>query len=254
METLINAHRALISVFFNVSNSLCNKELRREPLIGRNMRPISGSLRINTMRGIAVIGGECPAGEVLQKIIHADNLLAAVDSGLIPLEEAGFIPDLIVGDMDSLDTPERLKKYNPESIIRYSEYKDYTDTELALDLLRRRGCDEIWIAGGGGGRIDHLFALYALFERENPPDRWFIPGYEMRLIKTKSILELPAGCQVSLFPLGAGPWKIKSLGLQWPLDNLPWTRGFFSISNIMADARAELNPVEGTFLLIIPEN
>ncbi len=38
-ETLINAHRALIGVFFNVGNSLCSKELRREPLIGRMLRP-----------------------------------------------------------------------------------------------------------------------------------------------------------------------------------------------------------------------
>jgi thiamine pyrophosphokinase len=205
------------------------------------------------MKGIAVIGGECPSKKVLQEIIHADDVLIAADSGLIPLEEAGFVPHFIVGDMDSLDTIDRLKKYPSEKIIRFNTDKDYTDTELALNLLMQKNCEEIWIIGGGGGRIDHLFALYALFEREKAPNRWFIPYYELRLIKTQTVLELPKNCQISLFPLGSGPWKIESRGIKWPLDNLPWERGFCSISNITNDDVQELNPLQGRFLLIIPK-
>jgi thiamine pyrophosphokinase len=210
------------------------------------------------MKGIAIIGGECPQKEKLQKIIHANNPLQSVqiiaaDSGLIPLEEAGIVPDFIVGDMDSLDNLERLEKYPKEKIIQYRKDKDYTDTELALELLMQNGCDEVWIIGGGGGRIDHLFALYSLFEREKAPDRWFIPAYELRLIKNKTSLTLPKDLQVSLFPLGGGPWEIQSCGLKWPLDNLPWERGFCSISNVVGDHVQELNPIKGQFLLIIPE-
>jgi thiamine pyrophosphokinase len=204
------------------------------------------------MKGIAIIGGECPSKEVLKKIIQVEDLLIAADSGLIPLEEAGFVPHFIVGDMDSLDTLERLKKYPREIIIQYPKDKDYTDTELALELLWEKGCDEVWIIGGGGGRIDNLFALYSIFERERAPDRWLIPGYELRLIKGKTTLELPQERQVSLFPLGNGPWKIHSRGLKWPLDNLPWKRGFCSISNLVSDDVQELNPLQGSFLLIIP--
>jgi thiamine pyrophosphokinase len=204
------------------------------------------------MKGIAVIGGECPSQERLRKIIHlnAPVQVIAADSGLIPLEEAGIVPDFIVGDMDSLDTLERLQKYPPEKIIKYPQDKDFTDTELALEVLRQNGCDEVWIVGGGGGRIDHLFALYALFERENAPDRWFIPHYELRLIKGKTALALPKNTQISLFPLGNGPWKIQSRGLKWPLDELPWKRGFCSISNVTSDDIQELNPLQGRFLLI----
>jgi thiamine pyrophosphokinase len=204
------------------------------------------------MRGIAVIGGECPSKEILQKIIQADDVLIAADSGLIPLEEAGFAPHLIVGDMDSLDALDRLVKYPREIIMQFPKDKDYTDTELALNQLWEKGCDEVWIIGGGGGRIDHMFALYSLFEREKAPNRWFIPHFELRLINAETSMELPAGCQLSLFPLGNGPWKITSRGLKWPLDNLPWKRGFCSISNIVDGDIQTLNPLEGRFLLIIP--
>ncbi len=206
------------------------------------------------MRGIAVIGGECPSKERLRKIIQADDVLLAADSGLIPLEEAGFVPHLIVGDMDSLDKTERLEKYPSEIIMQYPHDKDYTDTELALEHLQQKGCDEVLIIGGGGGRVDHLFALYSLFEREKAPSRWLIPGYELCLIKTKTALELPLNAQISLFPLGSGPWKIQSRGLKWPLDNLPWKRGFCSISNIAVEDSQELNPIEGSFLLIVPQH
>jgi thiamine pyrophosphokinase len=209
----------------------------------------------NTMKGIAVIGGECPPKERLQKIIPINELLhiVAADSGLIPLEEAGIIPDFIVGDMDSLDNLERLQKYPQEKILKYPSDKDYTDTELAIEVLMKNGCDEVWIIGGGGGRVDHFFALYALFEQKRAPNRWFIPGYEMRLINTHTALELPKDTQVSLFPLGTGPWEIKSGGLKWPLDHLPWKRGFCSISNVTSDEHQELNPLQGRFLLILPE-
>jgi thiamine pyrophosphokinase len=204
------------------------------------------------MKGIAVIGGECPSKEVLQKIIQVDDVLVAADSGLIPLEEAGFVPHFIVGDMDSIDKLERLEKYPPEIIIQFPKDKDYTDTELALETLMQNSCDEVWIIGGGGGRIDHLFALYSIFEREKTPDRWIIPGYELRVIKSKTLMKLPVDYQISLFPLGNGPWKIQSRGFKWPLDNLPWKRGFCSISNLTNDEVQELNPLQGRFLLVVP--
>jgi thiamine pyrophosphokinase len=59
--------------------------------------------------------------------------------------------------------------------------------------------------------------------------------------------------QISLFPLGSCPWKITGRGLKWPLDNLPWKRGFCSLSNLTDSDVQELNPLEGRFLLITPE-
>jgi thiamine pyrophosphokinase len=64
--------------------------------------------------------------------------------------------------------------------------------------------------------------------------------------------EVPPGSLVSVFPLGAGPWKAESRGLRWPLNDLPWAPGFFGISNIAGEGLFSINVTAGRFLLILP--
>ena len=212
------------------------------------------------LRGIAFIGGESPCPEALRKIAEGADILAAADSGLVACEGAGLRPDWVLGDMDSLDDPGRLEKYSPERVRRYPCDKDFTDTELALALLEENGCDEIWLAGGGGGRTDHLFAIRSLFERNDPPDRWFPGsgasegGEEIRCLKEGKILSttLPPESLVSVFPLGAGPWEAESSGLKWPLNGLSWERGFFGVSNVALNGPFEIRSFRGRFMVIMP--
>jgi thiamine pyrophosphokinase len=154
--------------------------------------------------------------------------------------------------MDSLTDLGRLKKYPEEKIMRYPEDKDYTDTELALRLLWDQGCEETWILGGGGGRIDHLLAIRSLFERDPSPTRWVTSEDDIHGITGAASWELPPGSLVSVFPLGAGPWKAESRGLRWSLDDLPWTPGFFGISNIAGEGPFSIKVTEGRFLVILP--
>jgi thiamine pyrophosphokinase len=217
------------------------------------------------MRGIAFIGGEAPppalTGRLLARAAAEPGgvLIAAADSGLVAAEAAGVRPGWIIGDMDSLD-PRRLEAYPPERVLRHSHNKDYTDTELALDLLRARGCAAIWLFGGGGGRTDHLLALVSLFERRTVPERWLTAGEDIRALRAgeEAVFELSdiAG-PVSVFPLGRGPWKMESRGLRWPLDNFPWRRGVFSISNERAAPSGSrgsfhLRAARGRFLVLLP--
>ena len=208
------------------------------------------------MRGLAVIGGEGPLPCVLREIALGAGLLVAADSGLMACEEAGLKPDWICGDMDSLDDISRLAGYPREKVLRHPRDKDLTDTELALELLREQGCDEIWISGGGGGRLDHLFAIRALFERDDGPDRWFPGGIEadIRRIREGAILaaDLPPGSIVSVFVLGMGPWEAGSSGLKWPLSGLNWKIGSYGISNVTLGASFEIHSKRGSFMAILP--
>jgi thiamine pyrophosphokinase len=167
-------------------------------------------------------------------------------------EAAGLRPDWIVGDMDSLDDPRRLNSYPAGRVIRSPRDKDDTDTELLLALLWEQGCDEVWLAGGGGGRLDHLLAIQALFEREKSPDRWITAGEDVCRIGEGRILERGRGGTVSVFPLGTGPWQAESRGLKWPLAGLPWKRGFFGISNLAGESGFSIRALRGNFLVIMP--
>jgi len=205
------------------------------------------------LKGIAIIGGEGPKSGTLKKLAEQADLIVAADSGLVACEEAGIVPDWIVGDMDSLGDPRRLEKYPAEKVIRHRSDKDLSDTELALSLLWDKGCGEIWLAGGGGGRTDHLLAICALFERERAPDRWFTSGEEIRCLKEGQTLSVSAaiGSIVSIFPLGRGPWQAESSGLKWPLNGVAWESGCFSLSNAAEKSPLELRSKKGNFLLIV---
>jgi thiamine pyrophosphokinase len=188
--------------------------------------------------GIVFTGGEAPEPAQSRAIVQearvqTEVLVCAADSGLFAAEACGEKPSWIIGDMDSLGPggEGRLGAYSPSKILRYPPDKDYTDTELAISLLYEKGCGRIWIIGGGGGRLDHLFAIRSLFEREQPPERWITPDTDIRCLKSPGKLEAGRGSPISVFPLGEGPWKAASKGLKWPLTGLVWNRGFFGVSN-----------------------
>ena len=212
------------------------------------------------MRGIMFIGGEGPSPEAIRKIAAGANLFVAADSGLILCESAGLKPDWILGDMDSLvceanqDGLRMLEKYPPERVLRFREDKDYTDTELALNFLQEKSCDEIWLLGGGGGRLDHLFAIRSLFERNDPPHRWFPGNEEVRCLLEgqKLNMTLPSESLVSVFPIGNEAWEAESSGLKWPLKGLAWDRGSFGVSNVATTGPFEIRSVKGRFLVICP--
>jgi thiamine pyrophosphokinase len=166
--------------------------------------------------------------------------------------------------MDSLPDPEtRLAPYPPETVFRYPAAKDFTDAELALSLLWDRGGGEIWLAGGGGGRTDHLLGIRSLFERDRSPARWITAAEDIRCVEgggpLPAELTFPGGgspaepgpARVSVFPLGAGPWEAESEGLRWPLGGLPWDRGFFGLSNEAPLGSFTIRAVRGRFLAVI---
>jgi thiamine pyrophosphokinase len=225
--------------------------------------------------GIIFTAGEGPTPNKLKRLLEdssslAAALLVAADSGLLLAEAAGLRPDWIVGDMDSLGDEERLRAYPPERVIRHATDKDFSDTELALTLIWEKGCDEAWIVGGGGGRIDHLFGIRDLFERERFPRRWITAAEDIYCVDgagggpvaggTIANLRLTVKLDslVSVFPLGGGPWKAASTGLKWPLDNVHWERGLFGLSNRLQPAIAlapeiTVTAAQGRFMVIIED-
>ena len=78
------------------------------------------------------------------------DYIIAVDGGFAYLEKLGIVPDIAMGDFDSLGYIPRLNR-----VVRFSEEKDFTDMERALQRAHTRSCDEIYVYGALGGRFDH---------------------------------------------------------------------------------------------------
>lgn len=92
------------------------------------------------------------------------DIVIGVDSGLNGIFELSIFPDYIVGDFDSVYN-DVIEKYLNGEIIKngkkpiikqYSSHKDYTDTQIGVDLAISLGATSITILGGTGTRIDHL--------------------------------------------------------------------------------------------------
>jgi thiamine pyrophosphokinase len=212
--------------------------------------------------GIIFTGGLRPSSQIIKQLLQTElsaqaekPLFIAADSGLTAAEDAGIKPHWIIGDMDSLENQSRLAAYPPECVIRHQQDKDHTDTELAFFLAIEKGCDYFWIIGGGGGRIDHLFAIRSMFERDVFPHRWITDNADIYCIDAVSNVSLTLkkeqSAVVSVFPLGNGPWEAESTGLKWPLADLPWDRGFFGLSNIAVKGEFSITAKHGRFMVVL---
>jgi thiamine pyrophosphokinase len=177
-------------------------------------------------------------------------LVVAADSGLELALGAGIEPHLVVGDMDSLSDLSLLDRFPPGRVLRFPRDKDETDTEIGLRVMGERGCADITIAGGGGGRIDHLLGIALLFERERPPRRWLTDREDIRLVEGSAEFEGWEGSTISLFPVGPRAARMSSQGLQWPLEGLEFRRGFAGLSNRASGGKVRVTVGIGKLLVV----
>jgi thiamine pyrophosphokinase len=205
---------------------------------------------LRMMRGLLVIGGAGPSADVLRDEARRMDLIVAADSGLDLAISAGLTPGIVVGDMDSLSDVSLLDRFPPDAVLRFPADKDETDTEIGLRVMRERGCTEVTLAGGGGGRIDHLLGIAALFEREMPPAAWLTDREEIFLVEGEREFAGWEGSTVSVFPVGASASRMTSTGLQWSLEGLEFRRGFAGISNRVTGPRVVIKVGIGKLLVV----
>lgn len=106
------------------------------------------------------------AGDVARNA--ADRAILAVDGGVSPVLAAGLTPRWLLGDLDSAKAQEvQRAEAGGTEIIPFPVEKDFTDLELALDLVRRVQCRNLLVLGlWGGERFDHQMVNFALLGRE----------------------------------------------------------------------------------------
>lgn len=196
----------------------------------------------------------------------SDSVYRKAESGARAAEgfrpKIDFSPDLILGDFDSISDPKVLAKYPDEIIEKSPSYKDFTDTELAINSVRARFKNAfITLVGGAGGRADHFLGIFDLFGGRLSPDAWLC-GEQLLLDarRRKFFVEnLGAGSPVSVARASRGfrGGKITTRGLEWE-SGVFRKRGMPSISNtISLEYFKEKRPVEfnfkrGAFVLILP--
>jgi thiamine pyrophosphokinase len=200
--------------------------------------------------GVLLIGGKAPELKSITSILSRADYIVAADSGFDLTGIYGIEPDIVVGDMDSVEQSDTFRSFPDHRKRIYSEDKDDTDTELGLEILKERGCDERILIGGGEGRLDHTLGILALFERDPHPHLWLTGRESIMSIEEEIIIDTYPDQRISLFPLGNEVCTMRSEGLKWELDELEWSRGEFGLSNRALSDRVRITVTKGRLLMV----
>ena len=177
-----------------------------------------------------------------------DTVIAA-DGGWRVCRELSLTPSLLVADFDSLDTV-------PEfgHILRLPVEKDDTDMLAAVRLALGRGCREIHMFGGTGGRLDHTLAniqtLHFVTGRGGC-GYLYGSGCAMTVLSGETV-RIPSrkSGDVSLFALDSTVHGVTIRGLKYTLEYGDITPDFpIGVSNSYIGKRAEITVKHGCALL-----
>lgn len=118
------------------------------------------------MIGVLVAGGKLSNNKIFKKYISKSDFSVAVDSGGDIFYKNNILPNLLVGDLDSIDKKSLTYfKDNKIKIEKYPCEKDLTDLEIGLNSLINNGCDKIYALGTIGSRIDHSLANIMILKK-----------------------------------------------------------------------------------------
>ena len=180
------------------------------------------------------------------------DLIVAVDSGTEQAYKLFLKPNLIIGDLDSIDekTIKRAEK-DEVQILKYETNKNETDFELALKYVIDKEIKDITIIGGEYGEIDHLFGVLTVIIsfQEDQQILWIHKDQSVLIPNTKKIA-IGNNVEFSILPFT----NLKNLnisGAQWNLDNENIEFGkSLTLRNISIDNDIEVSVDDGKFCLI----
>jgi len=181
--------------------------------------------------------------------------IVCADGGARYLHAIGLVPHVIIGDMDSL-APDMLEYFAERGsrIIKFSERKNETDTQLALEYALGTIPDEIYVFGAFGTRIDHALAnvsLLALGLRKGIQIKLIDEWCETFIVNRKCTIEGEPGQTVSLLPLSDTVTGITIEGFEYPLNNAVMEIGIpYGVSNSLIATRGVISVNNGHLLVI----
>jgi thiamine pyrophosphokinase len=208
------------------------------------------------MRAIIIAGGQT-GDEGWQRWVRDGDWIIGADGGAARALAWGLIPDLVIGDMDSLpDEARAVLVAEGCRFVQHPRAKDETDLELALVHAVQEGAREIVVLGALGGRLDHALAnilLLTLPSLAGVPVRIAEGDQHALLARGGEAVELEGapGDLVSLVPLGGDARGVTTRGLAWMLtgDTLHFgsSRG---VSNEMTSDKAGIEVGDGLLLVV----
>ena len=218
---------------------------------------------LQAQEALIVAGGAIDIDQLVREaaILKAKGgLLIAADRGLEALEAAKLIPDVAVGDFDSVK-PEVLENFSRCPGIRFERHrpeKNQSDTELAFFIAREAGVKKLTLMGVTGTRLDHVLSnIHLLREGEaEGVDCCLLDAHNrIRMARSPMVFcrEENPFTYISFIPLSAEVTGITLRGFKYPLTDYHMALGkecSLCVSNELAEREGMLTFREGSMLAI----
>lgn len=195
---------------------------------------------------------ECVTPDMAQELAETADYIIAADGGQNRAREFGLQPDCVIGDFDSTTLNEDFDCL----YITYPAEKDLTDTEAALTHALEKGCRNVILLGGMGGRLDHTMGNIGLL------DKYYKSFDHMEFIDGKNRMELlkDSGRTLKrdarykyfgLVSLNAEASGIDIRGAKYELTGASLERAStLGVSNEFSEDTVDIYVREGTLLIV----
>jgi thiamine pyrophosphokinase len=212
---------------------------------------------MKSKRVVIISNGEVKNREFFMKLIKKSDYIIAVNGGSKHAKNFGLIPDLIIGDLDSISKEDYVYFQSKGStFLRYDPIKDKTDVHLAIEHVMKSEFKEILLICVFGDRIDHIIANIFLLLKvvEARIKIKIIDEFnEIILIQNFGKIKGNIGDTVSLIPLTETVTGIQLTGLKYnPKDGRLKMNDTLGISNILTKKVATIQINNGKLLVIKP--
>ncbi len=175
------------------------------------------------------------------------DVVLCADASYEAAAAAGLTVDEVIGDFDHGNAPEF------ENIVRVPCEKDDTDTMLCIKEAISRGADDIFIAGGIGGRLDHTVAnIQSLAYAHSKGVRAVLAdaSNEAMIVSGDAVFKKKEG-YFSLLAYGGKCVGVTLVGAKYTLKDATLDGNFpLGVSNVITDEFAALKIQSGRALVI----
>lgn len=199
------------------------------------------------------------AGDVnlplLKKKKNEYDYFIAADLGYFKAKQADIIPQMAVGDFDSLGNYSA-KDTISTTFVPFSSDKDFTDTYLALEEGIKLGYTHFHVYGAlGGDRFSHSIAnLQTISQMKTKGIHVSLMGEKELVYPVKNetlSLKMQPGTTFSVFSLTEQATGVTITGAKYPLKDAVLTLNFpIGVSNLSIENVVTISAKEGILLVI----
>ncbi|MFH1454328.1 MAG: thiamine diphosphokinase [Armatimonadota bacterium] len=209
-------------------------------------------------RVIILANGQIEDLRFYRNIINDEDFIICANGGTYLAFLLGITPDMIIGDIDSIDKNmvKQLQRRNTDLIFKkYPKDKDKSDLELAIDDAVLLNPGEIIVLAALGGRIDHeLINIFLPLSRKEYLNKikFLSQDSELYILDKKTKINGRKDKILTLVPLTPHVKNVLTNGLRYEIKNkdINWGSSL-TLSNIIVKDEVSIEYKKGMLLAVL---